>query len=67
MSDKDFIIHVLNNFPNKYDVILDGLENCLALSDDDALTIEVLREKSNHRYKRLRLQMKKITKKKRPC
>ena len=29
VSDEDFMIHVLNNLPKEYNVILDGLENCL--------------------------------------
>ena len=29
VSDKDFMIHDLNNLPEEYDVILDGNENCL--------------------------------------
>ena len=28
VSDEDSMIHVLNNLPDEYDVILDGLENC---------------------------------------
>ena len=26
ISDKDFLFHILNNFPKEYDVVLDGLE-----------------------------------------
>ena len=29
VSDEDFMIHVLNNLPKEYDVILNGLENYL--------------------------------------
>ena len=29
VSDKDFMIHVLDNLPEEYDMILDGLENGL--------------------------------------
>ena len=59
VSDDDFMIHVLNNFPKKYDIILDGLENCLTSSGDDALMIQVIREKLNHRYKKIRIEIKK--------
>ena len=51
ISSEDFMIHVLNNLPKEYDVILDGLENCCTLNDDDAMTIDVIQEKLNHRYK----------------
>ena len=42
ISDEDFMI-LLNNLHKKYDVILDGLENCLTPSGNDALTIYVIR------------------------
>ena len=35
------MIHVLNNLPEEYDVILDGLENDLIKTSLDALMIEV--------------------------
>jgi len=55
MSDKDFMVKVLNNLPSEYDVILDGLENRLTLdqSDPNTLTIENIREKLNNRYERI--------------
>ena len=34
-------------------MILNGLENGLIVSGDDALTLEVIREKLNHWYKTL--------------
>ena len=34
ITDEDFIMHVLNNLPEEYDVILDGHENHLFLSGD---------------------------------
>lgn len=56
MSDKDFMVKILNNLPSEYDVILDGLENRLTLdqSDPNALTIENIREKLNNRYERIK-------------
>ena len=47
-TDEDFMIHVLNNLPDDYNVILDGLENCLMVTRDDVLTIDVMCEKLNH-------------------
>ena len=56
MSDLDFMIHVLNNLPEEYDVVLDGLENRLMLpeSDSNKLTIENIRDKLNNRYERIK-------------
>ena len=45
ITDEDFTIHVLNNLPEEYNVILNGLDNHLTLSGDDMLTIEVICEK----------------------
>ena len=59
ISDDDFMIHVLNIFPKESDVILDGLENHLMLSIDDALTIEVIQEKWNHRNLRIKTRQRK--------
>ena len=39
VSDKDFMSHVLNNLPEKYDVILDGLENHLMATGENDLMI----------------------------
>ena len=45
------MIHVLNNLPNEYDVILDGLENCLTLSGDDALQVKSSEKNKKNRNK----------------
>ena len=47
MSDEDFMIHVLNNLTEDYDVVLDGLESRLMLNENDPnkLTIEDVRVK----------------------
>ena len=45
ISDEDFMIHGLNNFPNKDDIILIGLENCLMVNGNDVLTIDVIHKK----------------------
>ena len=52
------MIHVLNNFPKEYDVILDGHENCLTATGDNALTIDSIREKLNHRYEKIKSKKK---------
>ena len=54
LSDNDFIIHVLNNLPKEYDVILDGLENCLMAIGENALTLDSIHEKLNHRYEKFK-------------
>ena len=55
ISDKEFMVKILNNLPSEYDTILDGLENRLTLdpSDSNALTIESIREKLSNRYERI--------------
>ena len=55
MTDQDFMIHVLNNLPVEYDVILDGMESRLMLPNGDSnkLTIEDIRSKLNHRFERM--------------
>ena len=42
MSDEDFMIHVLNNLTEDYDVVLDGMESRLMLNENNPnkLTIE---------------------------
>ena len=40
VSDEDFMIHILNNLPKEYNVILDGLENRLTAIRENALTID---------------------------
>ena len=42
MADIDFVIHTLNNLPEQYDVVLDGVESRLMLDDLDQnkLTVE---------------------------
>ena len=52
--DVDFMIHVLNCLTKEYDIVLDGLKNGLTVSGDDALTIEVIKEKLNHCYKKIK-------------
>ena len=55
MSDQDFMIHVLNNLPVEYDVVLDGMESRLLLANSDPkkLTIEDIRAKLNNQFDRI--------------
>ena len=64
VSDKDFMICILNNLPEEYDVILNGLENRLTATGENALTIDLIHEKLNHRYKKSKVKKKKRMKKK---
>ena len=59
ITDKDFMIHILNNLPEDNDVILNGLENCLMATRDKALTVDVIHEKLNHQYKQKRRKTEK--------
>ena len=45
ISDEDFMIHILNNLPKGYDVILKRLENQLISSCNDAPIINLIRKK----------------------
>ena len=58
ISDEDFMIHMLSNLPEEYDVILDGLENRLMATGENALTIDTIREKLNHRYEKIKNKKK---------
>ena len=55
MIDQNFIIHVLNNLPVEYDVVLGGMESRLMLPDGDAnkLTIEDVRAKLNNHFEHM--------------
>ena len=48
---------MLNNLP-EYNVILDGLENHLTLSSEDALRTNIIRGKHKYRYEKFRMKMK---------
>ena len=65
ITDENFIIHVLNDLPKEHDVILDGLDNCLTVSGDNALTIEVISKKLKPLVQKIKNKMKKKEKKKR--
>ena len=56
MSDEDFMIHVLNNLTEDYDVVLDGMESRLMLNENNPnkLTIEDVRDKLSGRFDRIR-------------
>ena len=53
-AQKGSVTHILNNLPNEYDVILDKLENHSMAIGDNVLTIEVIREISNHRHEKIK-------------
>ncbi len=53
LSDREYMIHELNNLPEEYDVDLDSFENCIASTREDGLTLEALREKLNSRFERI--------------
>ena len=54
VSDEYFMIHIVNDLPEEYDVILDGLENHLTTPGDDALNIDSIHKKMNQRYKKIK-------------
>ena len=53
-SNKIFIICIINTFPEEYDIILNRHQNHLITSDNHSLTIEVIREKLNHRCQNIK-------------
>ena len=52
------MIHVLNNLPKEYDVILDELENHLTATGQNAFTIDSISEELNHRYEKIKSKKK---------
>ena len=48
ITDKDFIIHILNNLPMEHDAILNSLNICQSSTGPDAMTIEVIHGKLNY-------------------
>lgn len=50
VTDEDLMAHALNNLPSEYDAITDGLERQF---NEGKLTLDILREKLQSRYKRL--------------
>ena len=63
VSDKDFMIHILNNLLEEYDVIFNGLENHLIATGENALTIDSIHEKPNHRYEKIKSKKEEKNKK----
>ena len=61
MSNKDFMIHVLNNLAEEFGVVLDGMESRLMLKENDPnkLTIEDVQDKLSGRYDRVCKQIAK--------
>ena len=55
-SDLDFMIHILNNLPEVYDVVLDGMECRPILTEDgkNKLIIENICDKLNDRFERIK-------------
>ena len=48
------MVHIFNNLPKEYNVILDGLENCLVVTVSDVLPINVICKKMNCWYKKIK-------------
>ena len=63
---KDFMIHILNNLPKEYDIILDGLENHLTATGNNVLRIDMIRKKLNHWNEKIKIKKRRKSKKKRP-
>ena len=59
INDKDYMIHVLNNCPEEYDLIFDSLENNLMTGGADTVIIGMICKKLNHQSK---MENKKVEK-----
>ncbi len=53
MTDMEFMIHVLNNPPEEYDVVLDSLETRLVSTGEDKFSLESLSEMLSSRFERI--------------
>ena len=42
MSDRDILVYVLNNLPEVYNTVLDGLQSCMLKSGPEELTQRLL-------------------------
>ena len=52
ISDNEFMIYIPNNFLQDYDIFLDTLKNCLIVSRNNVLTVDVICKKLNQWYKK---------------
>ena len=57
ISDRDFLLHILNNFSKEYDFVLDGLEIRLDETGDKALTLEMVCKKLSEQYARIKKEV----------
>ena len=57
ISNRDFLLHILNNFSKEYDFVLDGLEIRLDETGDKALTLEMVCKKLSERYARIKKEV----------
>ena len=51
------MIHIINTLSKQYEVTLDGLENHLMLPGSEALIIEMIHEKFNLQYEKIKIKM----------
>ncbi len=54
MMDQDFVIHILNNLTEEYNVVLDGMESklILAYADWNKLMVKYIQAKLNNQFER---------------
>ena len=50
------LILAMSHFFKEYNIILDGLENHLTSNGPDTMTMDVLHEKFNHWYEKIKKQ-----------
>ena len=60
MSDDDFRLHVMGNLTKEYKASLIDVENCFYKTESENLTIKVMHQKLNARYKRMEAKREEV-------
>ena len=67
ITEEGFMINVLNDLPEAYDIVSNGFENRLTSSGPSALTIEIICKNLSHQFKKIKNKNEKKKQKKRQC
>ena len=62
ISEKDLMVHILNNLPMEYDSVSDSLETQLDKTGSEKLTLELIREKLARQHERIEKNIKETDK-----
>ena len=50
MTDRDFLVHIWNNIPEEYDIVIDGLYGRLLKTGPGELTIEDTQDRLRNHF-----------------